>query len=53
MDTIAQNLKFVQERINKACEVAGRDPKEVKLLLATKTVEPTRIPYCREQSTRT
>lgn len=43
MDTIAQNLKFVQERINKACEVAGRDPKEVKLLLATKTVEPTRI----------
>ncbi len=43
MDTIAKNLKFVQERINKACEVAGRDPKEVKLLLATKTVEPTRI----------
>ena len=43
MDTIAQNLKFVQERINKACEVAGRDPKEVKLLLATKTVDPTRI----------
>ncbi len=43
MDTIEKNIQQVQERINKACETAGRDPKEVKLLLATKTVTPERI----------
>ena len=31
------------ERIKAACKKAGRDPKEVQLLLATKTVEPERI----------
>ena len=31
------------ERINAACKKAGRNPKEVQLLLATKTVEPERI----------
>ena len=43
MDTIIQNLKHVQQRIDEACKAAGRDPKEVKLLLATKTVSPERI----------
>ena len=43
MDTIIQNLKYVQQRIDEACKAAGRDPKEVKLLLATKTVSPERI----------
>ena len=43
MDTIIHNLQHVQARIDKACQAAGRDPKEVKLLLATKTVTPERI----------
>lgn len=43
MDTILHNLQHVQARIDKACQAAGRDPKEVKLLLATKTVSPERI----------
>lgn len=43
MNTILQNLQDVQARIDKACQAAGRDPKEVKLLLATKTVNPERI----------
>jgi len=43
MDTILHNLQHVQARIDKACQAAGRDPKEVKLLLATKTVTPERI----------
>lgn len=43
MDTIIKNLKHVQNRINRACEIANRDPKGVKLLLATKTVSPERI----------
>ena len=43
MDTILHNLQDVQARIDKACQAAGRDPKEVKLLLATKTVNPERI----------
>ena len=43
MDTIIQKLKHVQQRIDEACKAAGRDPKEVKLLLATKTVSPERI----------
>lgn len=33
----------IRERINTACREAGRDPGEVKLLLATKTVPPERI----------
>ena len=43
MNTILHNLQHVQARIDKACQAAGRDPKEVKLLLATKTVNPERI----------
>ena len=43
MDTIIHNLQHVQARIDKACQAVGRDPKEVKLLLATKTVTPERI----------
>lgn len=40
---IEQNLRYVRERIERACERAGRNPSEVKLLLATKTVSPDRI----------
>lgn len=42
-NTITQNLKIVQERIDKACQLNHRDPDEVRLLLASKTVAPQRI----------
>ena len=35
-----EKLNYVLERIEKACERVGRDPKSVKLLGATKTVPP-------------
>lgn len=43
MDNIILNLKKVRNRIDQACIDAGRKPEEIKLLLATKTVEPERI----------
>lgn len=42
-ENIAENIKIIKERIEKACLENNRNPKEVKLLLATKTVEPARI----------
>ena len=42
-DRIRTNLERVRGRMTAACEAAGRDPGEVRLLLATKTVEPERI----------
>ena len=38
MDSIIQNIAVIQERINNVCKENSRDPDEVKLLLATKTV---------------
>ena len=43
MENILQNIELIQQRIAKACAKAGRNPEEVKLLLATKTVTPERI----------
>jgi hypothetical protein len=40
---IADNLERVRERIHQAALKAGRNPEEVSLLLATKTVEVERI----------
>lgn len=40
---IRSNLASVNERIEAACLAAGRTPDEVRLLLATKTVEPARV----------
>ncbi len=40
---IAQNIALIQERIRQACHACGRNPEEVKLLLATKTVSAERI----------
>lgn len=40
---ILSNLKTVQERITKACRAAGRNPDDVQLLLATKTVPAEKI----------
>src|SRR4030066_1786817 len=43
MSTIKENLLKVTERIEKAARRVGRDPKEVKLVAVSKTVESARI----------
>ena len=40
---IKANLELVRSRMEKACKACGRKPEEVRLLMATKTVEPDRI----------
>ncbi len=40
---LEENLKVVRERINQAAFEASRDPSNIKLLAATKTVEPELI----------
>ncbi|NIF04732.1 YggS family pyridoxal phosphate-dependent enzyme [Chryseobacterium sp. Tr-659] len=42
-EDILHNISVINERIRNACEKAGRDIREVKLLLATKTVSAERI----------
>lgn len=42
-DIILDNLEVIQKKIKACCIQNHRDPKEVKLLLATKTVPPDRI----------
>lgn len=42
-EDILHNLSHIKERIIYACKKAGRNPEEVKLLLATKTVSPEKI----------
>lgn len=42
-EDILHNLEIINTRIKNACEKAGRNPHEVKLLLATKTVSAERI----------
>lgn len=42
-ETIISNLQAVHQRIKTACDLAGRDPLDVQLLLATKTVPPEKI----------
>ena len=37
-EKIFKNIAVIQERINNVCKENSRDPDEVKLLLATKTV---------------
>lgn len=43
MNEIAQNIAEIKSRMAEACKKAGRNPEEVKLLLATKTVPADRI----------
>lgn len=43
LSTIGDNIKKIRARIKKACEYSGRNPSEIKLLLATKTVDTERI----------
>ena len=42
-ENIIHNLNVILKRIENACINAGRNPKEVKLLMATKTVSTDRI----------
>lgn len=42
-NSICENIRNIKDRIRKACFRVGRNPEEVKLLMATKTVEPERI----------
>ena len=46
---IIQNLKTIHDRIQSACKRAGRSPEEVRLLLATKTVDSERIKFALQQ----
>ena len=43
MTDIISNLNTVKQRIEKSCRKSGRSPKEIKLLLATKTVPVEQI----------
>ena len=43
MTNIADSIKIVQDRIERACGIAGRDPGEVTLVAVTKTVEVEKI----------
>ncbi len=43
MDTIQHNLGIIHKRIKAACQKAGRNTSDVRLLLATKTVDSNRI----------
>ncbi len=46
---ITENLQIIHRRINLACEKANRNPSEVRLLLATKTVDSERIKFALKQ----
>ncbi len=48
MKTIEGNLQIIKQRIADSCKQSGRNPNEVKLLLATKTVDTNAINYALE-----
>lgn len=43
MHEILQNIQSIQKRIHRACELSERNPDELKLLMATKTVSSENI----------
>lgn len=43
MNYIVQNIAEIKQRMEKACHQCGRNPNGVKLLLATKTIDPDMI----------
>src|SRR5690625_1388368 len=47
---IKDNLTYVKEKIDQACQKVGRNPDEVSLFLATKTVSPENINKAIDQS---
>lgn len=48
-NNIIHNIQLIQERIATACQESGRDPKTVRLLLATKTVSAENIKIALEK----
>jgi pyridoxal phosphate enzyme (YggS family) len=40
---IAENVQYVRERIQKACERSNRDPQSVRLIAVTKTFDASRV----------
>lgn len=51
-DQIRANLDKLQQRVDQACIEAGRDPAEVKVLLATKTVPADQVAVAVEHGYR-
>lgn len=49
METILNNLAIIKQRIHKACLNSNRNPNNIRLLLATKTVDSPRIAFALEQ----
>ncbi|GFD96325.1 YggS family pyridoxal phosphate enzyme [Alteromonas sp. KUL156] len=49
MDNIQNNLNIIHQRIQFACKKANRNPEDVRLLLATKTVNTDKINFALEQ----
>lgn len=49
METIIHNINIIRKRIDNACLRANRNKKDVRLLLATKTVDSDRINFALEQ----
>lgn len=52
LNTIKTNLETIHKRMDKACEMANREQNDVRLLLATKTVDSSRILFALEQGER-
>ena len=48
-ETILENLKLILSRIENACLTSNRNPAEVRLLLATKTVSAENIKIAMER----
>lgn len=49
MKIIANNIEIIRKRMKYACEKSGRKSTEIRLLLATKTVNSDRINFALEQ----
>jgi len=49
MESIISNLKIIRYRMKHACEKTNRNPEDVRLLLATKTVDSEHINFALQQ----
>lgn len=49
MKNITHNLKVIHNRIQQACKKANRKSKDIRLLLATKTIDSDRINFALQQ----
>jgi hypothetical protein len=49
MENIIYNLNIIHNRIQQSCKKANRNPKDIRLLLATKTVDSDRINFALQQ----